>query len=44
LYYKPAQNQQKSHFLFHKNVSLRDFYTMTLGELYRIKEWIYVHT
>ena len=25
-----AQNQPKSHFLFHKNVSLHNFYTMTL--------------
>jgi hypothetical protein len=29
-YCQPAQNQPKSHFLFHKNVSLRDFYMMTL--------------
>ena len=29
-YSQPAQNQPKSHFLFHKNVSLRDFYIMTL--------------
>ena len=28
-YCQPAQNQPKSHFLFHKNISLRDFYTMT---------------
>ena len=27
---QPAQNLPKSHFLFHKNVSLRDFYIMTL--------------
>ena len=27
---KPAQNQPKPHFLFHKNVSLRDFCRMTL--------------
>ena len=26
-YCQAAQNQPKSHFLFHKNVSLRDFYT-----------------
>jgi hypothetical protein len=30
-YCQPAQNQLKSHFLFHKNVSLRDFYIMTLA-------------
>ena len=29
-YCQPAQDQPKSHFLFHKNVSLRDFYIMTL--------------
>ena len=29
-YCQPAQNQPKSHFLFHKNVYLRDFYKMTL--------------
>ena len=29
-YSQPAQNQPKSHFLFHKNVSLHNFYTMTL--------------
>ena len=29
-YFQPAKNQPKSHFLFHKNVSLRDFYIMTL--------------
>ena len=27
---QPVQNQPKSHFLFRKNVSLRDFYIMTL--------------
>ena len=30
-YCQSAQNQLKSHFLFHKNVSLRNFYIMTLG-------------
>ena len=30
-YCQPAQNQPKSYFLFHKNVSLRDFYIMTLA-------------
>ena len=29
-YCQPAQNQSKSHFLLHKNVSLCNFYTMTL--------------
>ena len=29
-HYQPAQNQPKSHFLFHENVYLRDFYIMTL--------------
>ena len=29
-YCQPAQNQHKSHILFHKNGSLRDFYLMTL--------------
>ena len=29
-YCQPAQNQPKSHFRFCKNVSLRDFYIMTL--------------
>ena len=29
-YCQPAQNQPNSHFLFHKNVSLRDFYIITL--------------
>ena len=29
-YCQPAQNQPKSHFLFYKNVSLGDFYIMTL--------------
>ena len=29
---KPAQNQPKSHILFHKNGSLRNFYTMNLNE------------
>ena len=29
-YCQPAQNQHKYHFLFHKNVSLRDFYVSTL--------------
>ena len=28
-YCQPAQNQPKSHILFHKNGSLRDFYIMT---------------
>ena len=32
-YCQPAQNLPKSHFLFHKNVSLRDFYIMTLPPL-----------
>ena len=27
---RPAQNLPKTHFLFHKNVSLHDFYIMTL--------------
>ena len=27
---KVAHNRPKSHFLFHKNVSLRDFYVLTL--------------
>ena len=27
---QPAQNLPKTHFLFHKNVSLHDFYIMTL--------------
>ena len=27
------ENQPKSHFLFHKNVSLRDFYIMTLVDI-----------
>ena len=31
MYWQLAQNQPKSHFLFHENVSLRDFYLMTLG-------------
>ena len=37
-YCQPAQNQPKSHFLFHKNVSLCDFYVMTLllGHFYII--------
>ena len=30
MYCKPAQNQPKYNFLFHKNVSMRDFYIMTL--------------
>ena len=30
-YCQPAQNKLKSHFLFLKNVSLRDFYVMTLA-------------
>ena len=35
-YCQPAQNQPKSHILFHKNVSLRDFYIMTLhSSMYR---------
>ena len=29
-YCQPAQNQPKSHILFHKNVSLRGFYILTL--------------
>ena len=29
-YRRPAQNQPKSHILFHKNGSLHDFYIMTL--------------
>ena len=28
---RPAQNLPKTHFLFHKNVSLHDFYIMTLA-------------
>ena len=31
-YCHPAENQPKSHFLFHKNISPRDFYIMTLCE------------
>ena len=31
---QPAQNQLKSNFLFHINVSLRDFYIMTLQAIY----------
>ena len=35
-YCQPAQNQPKSHILFHKNVSLHDFYIMTLhSSMYR---------
>ena len=30
-----AQNQPKSHILFHKNGSLRDFYIMTLIRSYK---------
>ena len=30
-YCQPAQNQPRSHFLFHNDDSLRDFYIMTLG-------------
>ena len=30
-YCEPAQNQPKSHILFHKNGPLRDFYVMTLA-------------
>ena len=30
-YCQPPQNQLKSHFLFHRNVSLLNFYIMTLG-------------
>ena len=33
-YCQVAQNQPKSNFLFHKNVSQRDFYIMTLADLY----------
>ena len=29
MYCQPAQNQPKSHILFHKNGFLRDFYLMT---------------
>ena len=32
-YCQPAQNQPKSHILFHKNGSLEDFYIMTLCTL-----------
>ena len=34
-YCQPAQNLPKSNFLFHKNVSLRDFYIMTLSVIHR---------
>ena len=30
-YCQPVQNQPKSHFVFHKNVSLHNFYIMTLS-------------
>ena len=33
---QPAQNQPKSNFLFHKNVSLHDFNVMTLILSYHI--------
>ena len=36
-YCQPAQNQPKSHFLFHKNASRCDFYIMTLST--DIKDW-----
>ena len=35
-YCHPPQNQPKSHILFHKNDSLRDFYTMTLTGLVKL--------
>ena len=33
IYCQPAWNQPKSHFLFHENVSLLDFYIMTLVQI-----------
>ena len=38
-YCQRAQNHPKSHFLFHENVSRRDFYIMTLIIIY-VPEWI----
>ena len=32
-YCQPARNQPKSYFLFHKNVTLRDFYILTYNYL-----------
>ena len=45
-YCQPAQNQPKSHFLFHKNPSLLNFYIMTLmrtlAEFFYLVHYIFI--
>ena len=39
---QPVQNQPKSHFLFHKNVSLPNFYIMTLLQTKGPKRYVFL--